>query len=98
LLNHTFVVGKWSDLGVAQWAGGFITYALEKVRTTNQIIRDGMVQLLNKFLIMIVIIIQISGDMGETIITQILLNILLGPLSRDFLMLLSTQLMMLDYY
>ena len=41
-LNHTFTVGKWNDLGIAQWAGGFITQALANVRTTNQIVRDGM--------------------------------------------------------
>jgi len=40
--NHTFKVGDWEDFGLAQWGGGFITYALERVRTTNQIIRDGM--------------------------------------------------------
>eukprot|EP01036_Dinobryon_divergens_P028399 gene28399-37335_t len=35
--NHKFVVGEWDDFGAAQWGGGFITYALEGVRSTNQI-------------------------------------------------------------
>jgi hypothetical protein len=40
--THTFTVGNWSELGLAQWGGGFVTYALENVRTTKQIVRDGM--------------------------------------------------------
>jgi len=41
-LNHTFAVGSWDDLGVAQFGGGFITQAVAQVRTTNMIVRDGM--------------------------------------------------------
>lgn len=39
---HNFTVGNWSELGLAQWGGGFVTYALENVRSTKQIVRDGM--------------------------------------------------------
>lgn len=42
LLQHTFTVGNWTDLGVAQFGGGFVTQALARVRATNQIVRDGM--------------------------------------------------------
>jgi hypothetical protein len=41
-LNYNFTVGNWSDLGIAQWAGGFVTQAVMNVRTLSQIYRDGM--------------------------------------------------------
>lgn len=41
-LNYNFTVGNWSDLGIAQWAGGFITQAIMSVRTITQVKRDGM--------------------------------------------------------
>ena len=40
--HFNFTVGNWSDMGVAQWAGGFITQAIVKVRSTNMVVRDGM--------------------------------------------------------
>lgn len=40
--THEFQVGKWDELGLAQWAGGFVTHAMVGVRTTKQIVRDGM--------------------------------------------------------
>lgn len=40
--SHNFTVGNWTELGLAQWGGGFVTHALVKVRTTKQIVRDGM--------------------------------------------------------
>lgn len=42
LLNHTFTVGNWNELGIAQWGGGYITQAIAGVRTINQVVRDGM--------------------------------------------------------
>eukprot|EP01031_Cornospumella_fuschlensis_P028812 gene28812-34780_t len=41
-LTHVFTVDKFEELGIAQWAGGFTTHALAFVRTTKQIVRDGM--------------------------------------------------------
>eukprot|EP01038_Epipyxis_sp_PR26KG_P014212 gene14212-19069_t len=41
-LKHNFTIGNWSELGLAQWGGGFITDALESVRSTNMLVRDGM--------------------------------------------------------
>jgi hypothetical protein len=41
-LNYTFTVGNWSDLGIAQWAGGFITDSIMSVRTIQQVKRNGM--------------------------------------------------------
>lgn len=41
-LNHTFSVDALEELGIAQWGGGFITDALVSVRTTTQLIRNGM--------------------------------------------------------
>lgn len=41
-LNHTFSVGKWNEIGWAQWGGGYITNALLGVLTTYQIVRNGM--------------------------------------------------------
>ncbi|KAJ1414999.1 hypothetical protein B484DRAFT_454671, partial [Ochromonadaceae sp. CCMP2298] len=42
LFTHNFTVGAWNELGLAQWGGGFITYALAKVRSTHLLVRDGM--------------------------------------------------------
>jgi hypothetical protein len=41
-LKHNFTIGNWSELGIAQWAGGFVTQALVSVRSINQVVRDGM--------------------------------------------------------
>lgn len=41
-LNHTFTVGKWEEIGWAQWGGGYVTNALLGVRSTYQIERNGM--------------------------------------------------------
>lgn len=43
--HHNFTVGNWSELGLAQWGGGFVTYALLQVRSTNELIRNGMWQI-----------------------------------------------------
>ena len=40
--HFNFTVGNWTDMGIAQWAGGFVTQALVNVRTIKQIVRDGM--------------------------------------------------------
>ena len=40
--NHTFSVGKWSELSWAQFGGGFVTYALLNVRSYFNVIRNGM--------------------------------------------------------
>lgn len=40
--SHNFTVGNWNDLGIAQWGGGFVTYALVNVRSVYQMVRDGM--------------------------------------------------------
>ncbi len=40
--THQFTVGNWTELGLAQWGSGVITEAIAKVRTTKQIVRDGM--------------------------------------------------------
>eukprot|EP01034_Spumella_vulgaris_P028799 gene28799-35723_t len=42
LFAHNFTVGNWSELGLAQWGGGFVTYALVEVRAMNEIVRTGM--------------------------------------------------------
>lgn len=39
---HDFTVGNWTELGLAQWGGGFVTHALERVRSTKLIVREGM--------------------------------------------------------
>jgi hypothetical protein len=39
---HNFTVGNWTDLGIAQWGGGFVTHALANVRSTYMLVRDGM--------------------------------------------------------
>jgi hypothetical protein len=41
-LIYNFTVGNWSDLGIAQWAGGFITQAIMNVRTISHVYRNGM--------------------------------------------------------
>jgi hypothetical protein len=41
-LTHTFTVGNWTELGLAQWGSGSITQAIANVRTIKQIVRDGM--------------------------------------------------------
>jgi hypothetical protein len=40
--SHNFTVGNWTDLGIAQFGGGFVTYALASVRSTYMLVRDGM--------------------------------------------------------
>lgn len=40
--THDFTVGNWTELGLAQWGSGVVTEAIAKVRTTKQIVRDGM--------------------------------------------------------
>jgi len=40
--DHNFTVGKWDELGLAQWGGGFTTYAAAGVRNVYQLKRDGM--------------------------------------------------------
>lgn len=40
--EHNFTVGKWAELGQAQWGGGFVTYALLSVRSIFNVKRDGM--------------------------------------------------------
>jgi hypothetical protein len=40
--SHNFTVGNWNDMGVAQWGGGFVTYALVQVRSIYMLVRDGM--------------------------------------------------------
>lgn len=40
--EHNFTVGKWDELGLAQWGGGFTTYAAGHVRNIYQLKRDGM--------------------------------------------------------
>lgn len=39
---HNFTVDNWTDLGIAQWGGGFVTHALANVRSTYMLVRDGM--------------------------------------------------------
>ena len=40
--QHNFTSDNWNDLGVAQWGAGVVTMAIASVRTTTQIVRDGM--------------------------------------------------------
>lgn len=40
-LNHNFT-DNWTELGVIQWAGGYITESIANVRSVNMIKRDGM--------------------------------------------------------
>jgi hypothetical protein len=40
--THDFTVGKWEELGWAQYGGGFVTWALLKVRPLYEVLRDGM--------------------------------------------------------
>lgn len=40
--KHNFTSDNWNDLGVAQWGAGVVTDAIASVRTTTQIVRDGM--------------------------------------------------------
>lgn len=42
LFTHNFTSDNWTDLGVAQWGAGVVTDAIASVRTTTQIVRDGM--------------------------------------------------------
>ena len=42
LFTHQFDVTRFDELAWAQYGGGFVTYALLQVRTTFQIIRNGM--------------------------------------------------------
>ncbi len=41
-LAHWFDSDHFNDMGIAQWAGGFITDALCSVRAVKQLVRDGM--------------------------------------------------------
>jgi hypothetical protein len=40
--EHEFSVGKWEELGYAQWGGGFVTQALAGVYSTFNLFRNGM--------------------------------------------------------
>ncbi len=40
--THTFTEGNWKEIGWAQFGGGFITDTLTYVRSTYQVVRDGM--------------------------------------------------------
>jgi len=40
--THTFEVGKWDELGHAQWGGGFVTQAILGVYSIYNIERNGM--------------------------------------------------------
>ena len=40
--THTFEVGKWDELGHAQWGGGFVTQAILGVYSIYNIKRNGM--------------------------------------------------------
>jgi hypothetical protein len=40
--SHNFTLGNWEELGYSQWAGGYVTYALESVFSTYNLVRDGM--------------------------------------------------------
>ena len=40
--THVFSADNWNDLGIAQWGAGVVTAAIATVRTTTQIVRDGM--------------------------------------------------------
>jgi len=42
LFKHRFTMDNWNDLGIAQWGSGVVTAAIARVRTTTQIVRDGM--------------------------------------------------------
>ena len=42
LFTHTFDVSRFEELAWAQYGGGFVTYALLSVRSTFQIVRNGM--------------------------------------------------------
>eukprot|EP01041_Mallomonas_annulata_P000638 gene638-1231_t len=41
-LTHTFSINNWDEIGIAQFAGGFITQAIVGVRALYEIVRDGM--------------------------------------------------------
>lgn len=40
--EHEFTVGKWDEIGYAQWGGGYVTQALVGVYSTYNIFRNGM--------------------------------------------------------
>ena len=40
--THDFTVGKWDELGWAQYGGGFVTWALLRVRPLYEVVRNGM--------------------------------------------------------
>lgn len=40
--SHNFTSDNWEELGYSQWAGGYVTYALESVFSTYNLVRDGM--------------------------------------------------------
>lgn len=40
--THNFTINNWDELGYSQWAGGYVTYALESVFSTYNLKRNGM--------------------------------------------------------